>query len=195
MRIIPTEIPEVLLLEPMVYGDPRGQFFESWNEERFREAGIALHFVQDNFSFSQGGVLRGLHFQHPAGQGKLVSTLRGAIFDVAVDIRLGSPTFGRWVCAQLDSANRRQLFVPPGFAHGFQVLSDEALVHYKCTNFYRPECEATVAWDDPDIGIPWPGAQPVLSQKDRTGVRLRDLPPERQPSYGGPTAGVATALE
>ncbi len=182
MNVITTELPGVLLLEPRVFGDARGFFFESWSLERYEAAGIPGHFVQDNVSLSPRGVLRGLHFQWPHPQGKLVSVLRGEVYDVAVDLREGSPTYGRWASVTLSSESMRQLWIPPGFAHGFQVLSDEALFAYKCTDYYRPECEATVAWDDPELAIDWPLANPTLSAKDRGGVRLRDLPPERQPS-------------
>ena len=183
MIVIQTELPDVVVLEPKVYGDARGFFFESWNEARYAEAGLTLQFVQDNVSSSTRGVLRGLHMQHPGAQGKLVSVLEGAVFDVAVDIRRGSPFYRKWVATTLSSDNRRQFYLPPGFAHGFQVLTDTALISYKCTDYYRPDTEATIAWNDPAFGIEWPLSDPILSEKDRQGCLLRDLPPDRQPEY------------
>lgn len=179
MNVTRFEIEGLLLIEPKVFGDARGFFVESWNEQRYREAGITGTFVQDNLSFSRRGTLRGLHFQNPAAQAKLVSVLQGEVFDVAVDIRRSSPTFGRWHGVTLSSENKRQFFIPPGFAHGFAVLSETALFFYKCTEFYTPQSEATIAWNDPDIGIQWPVADPVLSDKDQRGLRLKDMPPER----------------
>lgn len=179
MNITRFEIEGLLLIEPKVFGDARGFFVESWNERRYREAGIAGAFVQDNLSFSRGGTLRGLHFQNPAAQGKLVYVLQGEVFDVAVDIRRSSPTFGRWHGVTLSGENKRQFFVPPGFAHGFAVVSETALFAYKCTEFYAPQNEATIAWNDPDIGIQWPMVNPVLSEKDQRGQRLKDVPPEK----------------
>ena len=179
MNLTRFEIEGLLLIEPKVFGDARGFFLESWNELRYREAGLAATFVQDNQSFSRRGALRGLHFQNPAPQAKLVSVLQGEVFDVAVDIRRRSPTFGRWHGVNLSAENKRQFFIPPGFAHGFAVLSDAALFFYKCTDFYAPQHEVTVAWDDPDIGIQWPMANPVLSDKDRRGLRLKDVPVEK----------------
>ena len=185
MNITPLSIPDVLLVEPRVFGDERGFFLESYNAREFQRAvGRSADFVQDNLSFSRKGVLRGLHFQHPNPQGKLVYVRRGAVFDVAVDIRLGSPTFGRWVGIELNSENRRQLWVPPGLAHGFCVTSETALFAYKVTDRYNPQAEWTLQWDDPEVGVEWPleGA-PELSAKDREGLRLRDLPEERLVSY------------
>ena len=181
MKVIQTEVPGVLIVEPKVFGDARGFFFENYSQERYAAAGIPEQFVQDNVSLSQRGVLRGLHLQWPNPQGKLVSVLRGEVYDVAVDVRVGSPSFGQWVGVTLSCENRRQFWVPPGFAHGFQVVSDEALFAYKCTDYYHPEFEASIAWDDPELGIRWPVANPSLSAKDRAGVRLRDLPEERRP--------------
>ena len=175
MRVTETPLAGVLLIEPKVFGDARGFFFESFNSVRYREAGIAADFVQDNVSFSSRGVLRGLHFQNPSPQGKLVSVLVGAVFDVAVDLRVGSPTFGKWFGATLDADNKRQLYVPPGFAHGFCVTSDTALFAYKCTGFYDPAAEGGVIWNDPDIGIEWPATMPVLSDKDQKYPRLREI--------------------
>ena len=181
MNVLRTEIPGVVIIEPKVFGDSRGFFFETYRQERYAAAGLPMQFVQDNVSLSQRGVLRGLHLQWPNPQGKLVTVLRGEVYDVAVDVRAGSSTFGRWVGATLSGENKRQLWVPPGFGHGFQVVSDEALVSYKCTDYYQPEFEASIAWDDPELAIRWPIPDPSLSAKDRAGVRLRDLPEERRP--------------
>ncbi|HET6229997.1 MAG TPA: dTDP-4-dehydrorhamnose 3,5-epimerase [Longimicrobiaceae bacterium] len=185
MNVLSTELDGVLLFEPKVIRDERGQFFEAWNEERYRAAGLGERFVQDNVSWSRAGVLRGLHYQHPHAQGKLVTVLRGEVFDVAVDVRRGSPMFGRWAGFTLSAENGRQLWIPPGFAHGFVVTGDEALFSYKCSDVYHPEAESTVAWDDPELGIRWPVSDPVLSAKDRAGLRLRDVPPDRLPAYPG----------
>ncbi len=176
MNITRFDIEGLMLIEPKVFGDARGFFYESWNERRYREAGMAVTFVQDNLSFSRRGALRGLHFQNPTPQAKLVTVLQGEVFDVAVDIRRGSPTFGRWHGVTLTADNKRQFFVPVGFAHGFAVVSETALFAYKCTDFYSPLNEGTVAWNDPDIGIQWPVIDPVLSEKDQRGLRLKDMP-------------------
>jgi dTDP-4-dehydrorhamnose 3,5-epimerase len=167
-------IPDVLLLEPRVFGDSRGFFYESYNERVFREAtGVAARFVQDNHSRSARGVLRGLHYQVQQPQGKLVRVAAGAVFDVAVDLRQGSPTFGRWVGVELSEQNQRQMWIPEGFAHGFLVLSESADFLYKTTDYYAPEHERCIAWNDPAIGVGWPLAQdPVLSAKDSAGVPL-----------------------
>jgi dTDP-4-dehydrorhamnose 3,5-epimerase len=167
-----------------VFGDARGYFFESYNARRYAEAGIAAAFVQDNVSLSQRGVLRGLHFQHPYGQGKLVGVLTGQVFDVAVDVRRGSPTFGRWVGECLSAENKRQLYIPPGFAHGFLVTSDEALFAYKCTEYYHPETERSIRWDDARLGIDWPIDGPVVSTKDNVAVTLDAMPAEFLPAFG-----------
>lgn len=178
MKVTATAIPDVLLLEPRVFGDARGFFSESWNERVFREAtGVETRFVQDNHSRSSRGVLRGLHVQTVQPQGKLVRAVRGRVFDVAVDIRPRSPTFGRWVGAELSEDNHRQLWVPAGLAHGFLVLSESADFLYKTTDYYAPQHERCFAWDDPQIGIAWPlheagVEQPLLSEKDRTGLPL-----------------------
>jgi len=176
MRVVPTAIPEVLILEPKIFGDARGFFLESWNACSFRQAtGVSGEFVQDNHSRSAKNVLRGLHYQITQPQGKLVRVVRGAVFDVAVDIRRISPTFGRWVGAELTEDNYRQLWVPPGFAHGFLVLSESADFLYKTTDYYAPEHERSIAWNDPDIGIQWPlVGEPTLSTKDRQGTLLKD---------------------
>jgi len=170
-----TAIEGVRLIEPKVFGDTRGFFFELWHAERYAGFDLPSHFVQDNVSRSRRGVLRGLHVQHPNPQGKLVQVLDGEVFDVAVDVRLGSASFGQWVGYRLSADNHRQLYIPPGIAHGFCVLSDSALLTYKCTDFYRPDTELTIAWDDPDIGIEWPISDPVLSAKDTGAPRLREL--------------------
>jgi dTDP-4-dehydrorhamnose 3,5-epimerase len=174
MRVEPTALPEVLVLEPRVHRDPRGFFLESYHARRFVEAaGLEAAFVQDNHSRSTAGVLRGLHYQLERPQGKLVRVVSGAIFDVAVDVRRGSPRFGRWVGVRLDDRDHRQLWVPPGFAHGFLVLSPKVDVVYKTTEYYAPETERCVRYDDPDIGIEWPLAgAPVLSERDRAAPPL-----------------------
>ncbi|HZF19039.1 MAG TPA: dTDP-4-dehydrorhamnose 3,5-epimerase [Burkholderiales bacterium] len=175
MKVTPTRLPDVLLIEPKVFGDARGFFFESWNEREFEQAGIRARFVQDNHSRSGEGVLRGLHYQLQRPQGKLVRVTTGEIFDVAVDIRRGSPTFGRWEGARLSSESKNMLWIPVGFAHGFFVLSDFAEVIYKTTDFYAPDHERCILWNDPQLGIEWPvSGAPLLSAKDAAGVRLRD---------------------
>ncbi|HZS38690.1 MAG TPA: dTDP-4-dehydrorhamnose 3,5-epimerase [Polyangia bacterium] len=181
MKVTPTSLDGVLLVEPKVLGDARGAFVELYHAERFRQAGIADAFVQDNFSRSSRGVLRGLHFQEPNGQGKLLQVLRGAIFDVAVDVRRGSPQFGRWFGVELSEREVRQMWIPAGFAHGFCVTSDVAEVLYKCTAFYTPESERCIAWNDPAIGIQWPIAAPTLSARDAAAPKLADAP--RLPSF------------
>jgi dTDP-4-dehydrorhamnose 3,5-epimerase len=183
LNVVDTELSGVLVIEPDVFGDARGFFMESWNGERYEEHGIPNHFVQDNLSFSANGVLRGLHFQHPRAQGKLVSVLQGEVFDVAVDIRVGSPTFGRWTGVNLSAENKRQFWVPPGFAHGFVVTGESALFSYKCTDYYAPEYDGTVLWNDPGIGIKWPVETPNLSDKDRAAPSLNQMPEERLPRY------------
>ena len=182
MRIETTELPGVLILEPKVFGDARGFFLETWSERRYAEAGLPQTFVQDNLSFSARGVLRGLHYQHPHAQGKLVYVLQGEVFDVAVDIRAGSPTFGRWVGATLSAENRRQLWIPPGFAHGFCVVSETALFAYKCTDYYAAEHEGSILWNDAELGIPWPIPEPTLSAKDAAAPRLAQIDRTRLPS-------------
>jgi len=176
MNVIETEIPDVKIIEPDVFGDVRGFFMESFNARRFAEAtGVNLPFVQDNHSRSQRGVLRGLHYQIKQPQGKLVRVVRGAVFDVAVDLRRSSPTFGAWVGVELTEDNNRQLWVPPGFGHGFLVVSASADFLYKTTDYYAPEHERSVMWNDPDIGIEWPlQGEPMLSAKDSAGVKLAD---------------------
>ncbi|NOY52620.1 MAG: dTDP-4-dehydrorhamnose 3,5-epimerase [Deltaproteobacteria bacterium] len=175
MLTIKTPLDGLLLIEPKVFGDDRGFFLETYEKKRYGEAGISDEFVQDNLSFSQHGVLRGLHYQKPNSQGKLVYVLRGEVFDVAVDIRAGSPTFGQWYGVTLSSENRRQLWVPAGFAHGFCVTGEAALFAYKCTDYYAPQSEVTIRWDDPAIGIDWPVKDPVISEKDAKGILLGEM--------------------
>lgn len=181
MKVSETELPGVLLLEPKVFADPRGFFMETYHEARYREAGVPGPFVQDNHSRSRRGVLRGLHYQLLKPQGKLVGVARGRVFDVVVDIRRGSPTFGRWMGRILD--HHLQLYIPPGFAHGFCVLSEEADFVYKCTDYYHPRSEHGIAWNDPAIGIEWPLQEVVVSDKDARYPRLAEQNPERLPVY------------
>lgn len=174
MQVVQTAIPDVLILEPMVFGDDRGFFFESFNQQTFQKlTGVKARFVQDNHSTSSANVLRGLHYQIAQAQGKLVRVTAGEVFDVAVDIRRQSATFGKWVGVHLSAENKRQMWIPPGFAHGFVVLKDNTELLYKTTDYYTPQHERCIRWDDPDIGIEWPIAQvPILSGKDQTGVAL-----------------------
>jgi dTDP-4-dehydrorhamnose 3,5-epimerase len=183
MLIQQTKLPGVVFLEPKVYGDHRGYLLETWNRARYEEAGLPSEFVQDNLSFSRRGVLRGLHYQHPSAQGKLVTVLMGEVFDVAVDIRRGSPTFGTWEGFVLSGESKRQVYIPPGFAHGFLVTSETALFSYKCTEFYRPNEEASVLWNDPALGIAWPAGEALLSPKDESAPRLDQIPEDRLPAY------------
>lgn len=176
MKVEQTKLDGVLLVTPQVFGDDRGFFMETYNREKAIEHGLPAEFVQDNHSKSTKGVLRGLHYQSPQWQGKLIRTVQGEIYDVAVDIRAGSATFGEWVGVYLNDENKQQLYVPEGFAHGFLVTSDSAEVIYKCTTLYAPEQEAGVRWNDPDIGVKWPIEEPLLSAKDQTSQLLRDLP-------------------
>lgn len=182
MRIIKTDLRGCVVIEPKVHGDARGFFYEGFHRARFAEAGLDLEFVQTNVSHSTHGVLRGLHYQWPNPQGKLVSVLVGEVYDVAVDIRVGSPTFGRWAAAVLSADNKRHFWIPEGFAHGFVVLSEQATFTYQCTSLYDREADAGIAWDDPDIAVDWPIAQPQLSAKDERAPRLRDVPPQRLPT-------------
>lgn len=183
MKIESTALPGVLLIEPDVFGDSRGFFLETWNRRRYRDAGLDREFVQDNVSLSRKGILRGLHFQNPNPQGKLVQVLQGEVFDVVVDIRVGSPTFGRWFGVRLSGENHHQLYVPEGFAHGFCVLSETALFSYKCTDFYNPGAEYSLRWDDPDLGISWPIENPILSAKDQSARYLKDFPRDVLPIF------------
>ncbi len=176
VKITATPIPGLLLLEPRVFEDPRGFFLETFHAERYAAHGIPRTFVQDNWSRSVKHTLRGLHFQEPRSQGKLVFVTRGAVWDVAVDVRRGSPTFARWFAVELNETNRKQLWIPRGFAHGFCVLSDLADFQYKCTEAWAAECERAVAWDDPELAISWPTASPLLSKKDAEAPHLKDAP-------------------
>lgn len=179
MKVIETEIPDVKIIEPAVFGDERGFFMETWQQKKFEElvTGKPIQFVQDNHSKSKKGILRGLHYQTENTQGKLVRVVSGEVFDVAVDIRKDSPTFGKWVGVYLSAENKRQLWVPEGFAHGFYVTSDEAEFVYKCTDYYNPQSEVSLAWDDKTVGVAWPiEGKPLLSAKDETGFSFRELP-------------------
>ena len=175
MKIIPTSIPDVVLLEPKVFGDERGFFYESWNKRTFAELGIAADFVQDNHSKSQQNVLRGLHYQIEHAQGKLVRVAAGAVYDVAVDLRRSSPTFGQWVGFTLSAEDKRMAWIPPGFAHGFCVTSESAEFLYKTTDYYSPAHERTLLWNDPQLAIPWPlDGEPLLAAKDKSGLPLAE---------------------
>ena len=182
MKVHPTSIDGLLRVEPRVFSDARGRFHETWAQARYREAGIPGPFVQDNLSHSTRGVVRGLHYQQPHAQGKLVSVPFGRVWDVAVDLRAGSPTFGRWEAFELSDEDARQLWIPAGFAHGFQVLSERAIFAYKCTEAYHPESERTVRWNDPALGVDWPLPDAVLSPKDAAAPLLADIPAEALPA-------------
>lgn len=179
MQVTETKLKGVLIIDARVFKDSRGFFMESWHSARYRDSGLPKEFVQDNVSYSSRGVLRGLHFQNPEPQGKLVTVLQGEIFDVAVDIRMGSPTFGQSVGVTLSSDNNKQLWVPEGFAHGFCVMSETAMVTYKCTRLYAPQNESSLLWNDPDLGIAWPKLEYSLSEKDKKGTRLKDFSNDR----------------
>jgi dTDP-4-dehydrorhamnose 3,5-epimerase len=176
MEVIETKLKGVLVLQPKVFEDARGYFFESYNENLFKQAGLHLNFVQDNQSLSQKGVLRGLHFQNnPHAQGKLVRVITGAVFDVAVDIRKSSPTYGQWFGMELNEKNKTMMYIPEGFAHGFATLQDNTIFSYKCTNFYNKASEDCLLWNDPDIGINWNLENPLLSEKDLQGKRIKEF--------------------
>jgi dTDP-4-dehydrorhamnose 3,5-epimerase len=181
MKVIQTSLPGALILEPQVFGDARGFFYESYSKAKFHEAGITAEFVQSNVSRSAKGVLRGLHYQWPNPQGKLVSVLEGEVFDVAVDVRRGSPHFGKWAGVMLSAENKRHFWVPEGFAHGFCVLSEFATFTYQCTALYDREADAGIRWDDAAIGIDWPLSHPLLSDKDAKAPLLKDVPELRLP--------------
>ncbi len=183
MRVVPTDLPGVVIVEPVVHRDARGFFLETFNAARFASAGLSVTFVQDNHSSSVQGTLRGLHAQRTRPQGKLVRVIEGEIWDVAVDVRPDQPTFGKWTATTLSADNFRQLYIPPGFAHGFCVLSPIAQVEYKCTALYDREDEIGIVYNDPDIGIPWPVAQPILSDRDRSHPRLAEVRTRLMPSY------------
>ncbi|MEW8194682.1 MAG: dTDP-4-dehydrorhamnose 3,5-epimerase [Candidatus Thiodiazotropha sp.] len=192
MDVTPTKIPEVMLLNPQRFGDQRGWFMESWQADRYEQLGVPRDFVQDNQAYSQKGVLRGLHIQNPYGQGKLVQVIRGEVFDVAVDVRQGSPWFGQWVGVHLSETNHHQLYVPIGFAHGYLVLSEDAIFTYKCTDYYHPETQFSIRWDDPQIGVEWPGAvSPVLAEKDRDAPLLSEIPEQQLPLYQSSRKSIA----
>jgi dTDP-4-dehydrorhamnose 3,5-epimerase len=176
MKFEKTRLDGVLSITPQVFGDARGNFFETWQVKKYADVGIAFPFVQDNVSRSTKGVLRGLHFQNPNAQGKLVSVLFGSVFDVAVDVRQNSPKFGEWHGEILSSENSKQLWIPQGFAHGFYVTSDFAVFAYKCTEFYDPKSEVSLFWNDPKIGVSWPEGEKIVSAKDSIGLRLAELP-------------------
>lgn len=186
MKVTPLDLPDVLLIAPTPHGDARGFFLELWQEERYAAAGVVGPFVQDNLSRSRRHTIRGLHFQEPSPQGKLVNVISGSVFDVAVDVRQGSPNFGKWVGAELNSENRHQLWIPAGFAHGFCVLSEFADFHYKTTALWSPDHERAVLYNDPDIGVRWPTDTPIVSPRDETAPRLKDAPV--LPTMGGGTA-------
>jgi dTDP-4-dehydrorhamnose 3,5-epimerase len=183
VKVIETCLSGCKVIEPKVFGDERGFFFEGWNAERFGDLGLPTQFVQSNVSSSSEGVLRGLHYQWPRSQGKLVSVLEGEVYDVAVDIRHGSPTFGQWEAVVLSAHNKRQFWIPEGFAHGFAVLSERALFHYLCTDVYVPEADAGIRWNDADIAVDWPISLPTLSAKDERAPFLKDIPEDRLPVY------------
>lgn len=183
MKIVETSLPGCVVIEPAVFGDDRGFFYETWNAERFGQHGLPTRFMQSNLSSSARGVLRGLHYQWPNPQGKLVSVLEGEVYDVAVDIRRGSPHFGRWTAVVLSAENRRQFWIPEGFAHGFAVLSERAVFSYLCTAVYDKASDAGIRWDDARIGIDWPVSEPLLSEKDDRAPFLDDVAPERLPTF------------
>lgn len=183
MKFIETSLPGCIVIEPQMFGDSRGFFYESYNEAKYRDAGIDRKFVQSNVSRSARGVLRGLHYQWPRPQGKLVSVLEGEVYDVAVDIRRGSPTFGQWAGVMLTAENHRHFWIPEGFAHGFCVVSDYATFSYQCTDLYDAKADGGVRWDDPAIGIDWPVTEPLLSDKDMKAPLLADVMPGRLPEY------------
>jgi dTDP-4-dehydrorhamnose 3,5-epimerase len=187
MNVEPLAIPGLLLIKPRVLRDDRGHFLEAWRAEAYAKYGIGP-FVQDNVSTSRRGVIRGLHLQHPRDQGKLISVLHGRAFDVAVDVRRGSPTRGKWVGTELSDENAWQLYIPPGFAHGFQALSETVVFTYKCTDTHAPHAERVIRWNDPAIGISWPLADPVLAERDRSAPLLADIPAELMPAYSAPDA-------
>ncbi|MBD8525432.1 dTDP-4-dehydrorhamnose 3,5-epimerase [Pseudomarimonas arenosa] len=183
MRVIETKLPGCLVIEPKVFGDPRGFFYEQWNQARYAEHGIVMDAVQANLSRSSHGVLRGLHYQLPNPQGKLVSVLEGEVYDVAVDIRRGSPSFGQWTAVVLSAENQRQFWIPPGFAHGFVVTSQHALFHYFCSTPYDGPADKGVRWNDPDLAIDWPLAKPSLSAKDEQAPRLNEVAVDALPVF------------
>ena len=186
MKLHRLRIPELIVVEPAVHGDARGYFLETWNRDRFRGLGLDFSVAQVNLSRSAHGVLRGLHYQWPKPQGKFVSVLEGEVWDVAVDIRRGSPTFGQWEAVVISAVNRKHLWIPEGFAHGFVVLSEFATFNYLCTEVYDRECDASVRWNDPAFAVDWPIADPQLSSKDKDAPMLADVPEDRLPTYTPP---------
>jgi dTDP-4-dehydrorhamnose 3,5-epimerase len=187
VSVVP-ELPELRLFHPAVFDDARGRFVELFNEERYAAHGLDEHFVQDNVSHSRRNVLRGLHLQHPRAQGKLICVVEGEVYDVAVDVRRGSPTFGRWAGFTLSAASATQLWIPPGFAHGFVVTAERAVLAYKCTDVYVPSAERTIRWDDPAIGIDWPVRDPLLSPKDAAAPTLGQIGEDALPRWEGAAA-------
>ena len=185
MNVIKTDLEGCLVFEPRVFGDDRGWFFETFNSDKLAEHGLNLEFKQGNTSSSIRGTLRGLHYQWPRPQGKFVSVVEGEVWDVAVDIRRGSPQFGKWTAVLLSAENKRHFWIPAGFAHGFVALSEHAVFTYLCTDTYQPECDANVAWDDPDLAIDWPIKDVLLSPKDEKAPRLKDIADDRLPIYPG----------
>jgi dTDP-4-dehydrorhamnose 3,5-epimerase len=183
LKITKTNLSGVLIFEPDVFEDGRGQFLETWSKLRYEQGGINLEFVQDNVSYSCKGTLRGLHFQHPHSQGKLVQVLVGEVFDAVVDIRVGSPTFGGSFSITLSGEDHKQMYVPPGYAHGFCVLSENAVFSYKCTDYYESSCEGGILWNDPDLGIKWPIENPLLSEKDASYCQLKDIDSSLLPRF------------
>ena len=183
MKVKKSPLQGALIIEPDTFSDKRGYFMETYHKKKYEQLGLGTHFVQDNLSFSVQGTLRGLHYQHPHAQAKLVQVIKGEIFDVIVDIRWGSPTFGQWTGVNLSDETKQQLYVPEGFAHGFFVLSETALVYYKCSDFYEPESEGGILWCDPGIGIEWPASDPMLSDKDKSYLSLNHVPKGRLPVY------------
>ncbi len=187
MRVEPAPLADVLIVFPDAYPDTRGLFMETYREERYVRQGMDVRFVQDNLSRSRRNTIRGLHFQHPRSQAKLIQAVQGEIFDVCVDIRRGSPGFGRWFGMRLSSREPCQIFIPEGFAHGFCALTEDAVISYKCSDVHVPEFDSGILWSDPDLGIDWPVQAPLLSPKDRNHSRLRDMPADRLPAYPGTT--------
>ena len=183
MKVLKTKLDGVLIIEPQVFEDERGFFLETYHQNQYREIGIKTYFVQDNLSFSKRGTLRGLHFQYPKTQTKLVQVLQGEIFDVTVDIRVQSPSFGRWIGEYLSDANKKQIFIPKGFAHGFCVVSETALFHYKCSDFYASECEGGINWKDPSLAIDWPIDNPIVSKKDMDLPFLSEISTDNLPPF------------
>ena len=183
MKFIQTPLSDLVVIEPKVFADSRGFFMEIFHAKKFLCAGIEANFVQDNHSVSEKGTLRGLHYQLPHAQGKLVRVTEGSVFDICVDIRHGSPTFGRWFGIEISAENKKELWIPPGFAHGFCVTSRKASFLYKCTDYYTPSAEHTLLWNDPELNINWPLENPILSEKDTRGLPLKNIPPESLPTY------------